>query len=179
MIESKDNTDMKVLKTSSCKTLSGKSTLTYQIGVTPDSIVHLRISKNSGGGFFSDEWISLDDILRVLKKRSVDSPIMSHFLTPLLKGKSVNTSAFVLAALSHLKLLQPLPKKQRLHELLDPKPFLVQMEKLISSSAAVKTKSTVTKTTRVPTKKTATKKRAITKKKTAARTASTKKASQA
>ena len=117
MSKSEDNPDMKILKTSSCKTLSGKSTLTYQIGSTPDSIVHMRITKNSGGGFFSDEWIAVDDMLRVLKKRSVDSPIMSHFLTPLLKGKSVNTSAFILAALSHLKLLQPLPKKQRLHDL--------------------------------------------------------------
>ena len=131
--EDKLSESMRVLKTANCKTLSGKSTLTYQIGVTPDSIVHLRISKNSGGGFFSDEWIALDDILRVLKKRSVDSPIMSHFLTPLLKGKSVNTSAFVLAALSHLKLLQPLPKKQRLHDLLDPKPFLDQVNQLLAS----------------------------------------------
>ena len=46
---------MRVLKTSSCKTLSGKSTLTYQIGCNPDSIIHLRISRNDGGGFFSPE----------------------------------------------------------------------------------------------------------------------------
>ena len=67
MIESKDNPDMRVLKTTTCKTLSGKSTLTYQLGCTPDSAIHLRITKNSGGGFFSDEWIAVDDILRLLK----------------------------------------------------------------------------------------------------------------
>ena len=164
MKKHEDNTDMKILKTSSCKTLSGKSTLTYQIGSTPDSIVHLRIAKNTGGGFFSDEWIALDDILRVLKKRSVDSPIMSHFLTPLLKGKSVNTSAFVLAALSHLKLLQPLPKKQRLHELLDPKPFLDQVNQLMASegnTAGATKKVRAGKTT----KKAAVKKRATVKRK--------------
>ena len=158
--EDKLSESMRVLKTATCKTLSGKSTLTYQIGSTPDSIVHLRIAKNTGGGFFSDEWIALDDILRVLKKRSVDSPIMSHFLTPLLKGKSVNTSAFVLAVLSHLKLLQPLPKKQRLHELLDPKPFLDQVNQLMASEG-----NTAGATKKVPagktTKKTITKKAAV------------------
>jgi hypothetical protein len=103
--------DMKVLKTATCPTLSGKSKLTYQIGISPDSVVHLRIAKNSGGGFFSDEWLSIDSIIETLKKRPEGSPVLSHFLTPLLKGKSVNTSAFILAALSHLKLIRPLPRR--------------------------------------------------------------------
>ena len=46
----KSEVNMRVLKTATCKTLSGKSTLTYQIGISPDAVVHLRISKNSGGG---------------------------------------------------------------------------------------------------------------------------------
>src|SRR6056300_1441046 len=122
MKKHEDNPDMRVLKTATCKTLSGKSTLTYQIGFAPDNAVHIRISKNTGAGFFSDEWLSLDDVLRVLKDRPRESPVLSHFLTPLLKGKSVNTSAFLLAALTHLKLCRPLPKKKRVHELLDPGP---------------------------------------------------------
>jgi hypothetical protein len=157
MIESKDNPDMKILKTATCKTLSGKSTLTYQIGINPDLIVHLRITKNSGGGFFSDEWISLDDILRVLKDRPKESPVMSHFLTPLLKGKSANTSGFIMATLTHLKLIRPLPKKKRVHELLDPLPFLDQVTQMMS------TEGTIRKT---PTRKTAVKKGATTKRKT-------------
>jgi hypothetical protein len=52
------NPDMKVLKTATCKTLSGKSTLTYQIGCSPESIIHLHIAKNTGAGFFSDEWVA-------------------------------------------------------------------------------------------------------------------------
>ena len=166
---SKSKPDMRVLKTATCKTLSGKSTLSYQIGATPDSNVHLRISKNSGGGFFSDEWIAFDDVLRALKDRPEGSPVMSHFLTPLLKGKSVNTSAFILAAMKHLKLLRPLPKKQRLHELLDPGPFLDQMEKLMSSTGNVKTARKVT-AKKAPSKKAAVKKRATAKRKKATRT---------
>jgi len=165
MSKSEDNIDMKVLKTSTCKTLSGKSTLTYQIGCDPDSAIHLRITKNSGGGFFSDEWVKYEDIQAVLKERAKDSPIMSHFISPLLKGKSSNTSGFIMAVLSHLKLIRPLPKKKRLHELLDAKPFLDQMEKLTASGG-----NTAGATRKTPTKKAAVKKtggtRATTKRKT-------------
>ena len=173
-----DKPSMKVLKTATCKTLSGKSTLTYQIGATPDSTVHLRISKNSGGGFFSQEWIAFDDIQEILKERPRGTPVLAHLLTPLLKGKSVNTSAFLLAALSHLKLLRPLPKKKRHHELMDPKPFLDQVEKLMATGnvkAKAPVKKTVKKTAGKPTgastKKAAVKKRAMAKrKKTTTRT---------
>ena len=166
---SKSEDTMRVLKTWSCKTLSGKSTLTYQIGVTPDSTVHLRIGKNSGGGHFSDEWIAFDDIQDALKVRPRGTPVLAHLLTPLLKGKSVNTSAFLLAALTHLKLLRPLPEKKRHHELLDPGPFLDQVGKLMSSTDNVKT---VRKTTarKALSKKAAVKKRATAKKKATTRT---------
>jgi hypothetical protein len=159
MKNAKDNPDMRILKTATCKTLSGKSTLTYQIGCLPDSSIHLRITKNSGGGFFSDEWVKYEDIQAVLKERSKDSPIMSHFISPLLKGKSSNTSGFIMSVLSHLKLIRPLPKKKRLHELLDPQSFLDTAEKLMSSD--VKPKVTAKKTVRKKaTVKTRTKKKA-------------------
>jgi hypothetical protein len=170
MSKSEDNPDMRVLKTATCKTLSGKSTLTYQIGCNPDSTIHLRISKNSGGGFFSDEWVAFDDVYQILKKRSKDSPIMSHFISPLLQGKSSNTGGFIMAALSHLKLLRPLPKKKRLHELLDPKPFLDTVEKLMSSD--VKPEATAKKTVKKTVRKAPSKKatvKARTKKKATSR----------
>ena len=176
------NKSMQILKTSSCKTLSGKSTLTYQLGCTPESIIHMRIGKNSGGGHFSDEWIAFDDIQEILKERPRGTPVLAHLLTPLLKGKSVNTSAFLLAALSHLKLLRPLPKKKRHHELLDPQPFLDQVEKLMSPTGNVKTvKKTAGNTAGKPAK-TSTKKAAVKKRSTARRkkaTTSSKKTSPA
>jgi len=147
---------MKALKSATCSTLSGKSTLTYQIGLSPESIVHLRISKNSGGGFFSDEWIALDDILDTPKKRPESSPVLSHFLTPLLKGKSVNTSAFILAVMTHLKLIRPLPKKKRQHELLDPMPFLDRVTQLMTAGKTGRsTRKTAAKATGASTVKAA------------------------
>ena len=60
-----------------------------------------------------------------------------------------------MAALTHLKLIRPLPKKKRVHELLDPQPFLDQVEKLTTSD--VKPKGTVRK---APSKKARSKKKA-------------------
>jgi hypothetical protein len=162
MKKSENEPDIKILKTATCPTLSGKSTLTYQIGLSPESVVHLRISKNSGNGFFSDECLSIDSIVDTLKKRPEGSPVLSHFLTPLLKGKSVNTSAFILAAMTHLKLIRPLPGKKRQHELLDPMPFLEQVTQLMDT--ATKSGGAARKAAGAATKKTATKKAAIKKK---------------
>jgi hypothetical protein len=58
MKNTEGNSDMRVLKTATCKTLSSKSTLTYQIGCLPDSSIHLRISDNSAAGCYSREWVS-------------------------------------------------------------------------------------------------------------------------
>ena len=154
--EDKLDSTMRVLKTDTCKTLSGKSTLTYQVGRRPDSSVHLRIAKNSGNGFFSDEWIAFDDVQEVLRKRPKGAPVLSHHITPVFTGKSVNTSAFMLAALSHLKLVKPLPNNKRHHELQDPQPFLDQVKKLMSSPEKTKT-STKAKAPKTPKTQTKTK----------------------
>lgn len=54
---SKSESDIKVIKTGTCGTLSGKSKLTYQVSTAEESGIHVRISKNTGGGFFSNEWV--------------------------------------------------------------------------------------------------------------------------
>ena len=142
MSKPENNPDIKVIKTASCDTLSGKSKLTYQIGCTPDKQIHLRISKNSGGGFFSDEWIALNAVLDALQKLPKDTGISSYYLAHLFTGKSVNTPSFHLAALKHLKLIRPLPNNRRHHELVDPRPFLGQVEKLMSSKGTARKTST-------------------------------------
>ena len=148
MKKHEDNPDMRVLKTSSCKTISGKSNITYQLGCTPDLIIHLRITKNDGGGFHSDEWVPFNDILEALKDDSKGAAITSIRLTSLFRGKSVNTPSFLLAALKHLKLVRSMQGKQRHHERLNPGPFQEMVEKLMSSTPAAKPKSASKKTAR-------------------------------
>ena len=153
--------DMRILKTSTCPTLSGKSKLTYHIGCTPDSVIHLRIFSNSSSGAFSREWIALKDIQVALDKRHERQHVTAYLLQPLYKGKSVNTPAFLLAVLAQEKLVCVLKGKKREHEILDPSGFIAKVEKLIASGVDVKVKESAAKTTsKTPIKKTPVKKTA-------------------
>ena len=115
---------IKVLKKDICKTPAGTSTLAYQLGVDEDDNLYWRIESNSGGGMFSQEWVSHTDIQAAFEAWPEDKPINSMTLRPLFHGKSVNTPAFLLAALSAENLLEPIPKKKRCHVACDPAPFL-------------------------------------------------------
>jgi hypothetical protein len=171
MKKPEDNPDMKVLKTATCKTITGKSTLTYQIGSLPDATLHLRISKNTGAGFFNDEWVALQDIQRALADGPKGQPLTSFLLQSLVKGKSVNTPAFLMAALTHEKLLRVLKGKKRGHEFMDPEGFNTKMEKLVSTKAIPKgaTSNTGKKVVvkKAPSKKAAIRKKAASRQKTA------------
>ena len=163
-----DNPAVRILKTATCKTVTGKSTLTHQIDSLPDSTVHIRISKNTGAGFFNDEWVALQDIQKVLANKPEGQPLTSFLLQPLFKGKSINSPAFMMAALTHERLLRVLKDKKRGHEFLDPEGFNAKMDKLASSGA--KPKGTVRKTTgsttKRPTKKAVVKKNSMSRQKT-------------
>lgn len=160
--EDKLSESIRVIKTSFSSTLSGgdPKQLKYDIGATPDGSVHVRITGNTGSGSFSDEWISLSDILKTLEKRRKEDPITSYLLDPLFTGRSVNTPAFLLAVLSHEKLVRPLPKKRRLHELGDVRAFTERMDGLASEEKTAKkaTKKKVSKKASVKKNASATKK---------------------
>ena len=111
---------MTVVKTATCDTLTKKSKLTYHVGTLPDGEVYFRIHKNSGNGFFSNEWIALADIQKVLSKVPVGKSVTAIMLNDLFTGKSVNTPGFMVAVLAHEKLIIPMQGKKRSHEPVDP-----------------------------------------------------------
>jgi len=121
MSKSEDPLDesMTVVRTATCDTLTKKSKLTYHIGTLPDGEVYFRIHKNTGNGFFSNEWIALADIQKALGKVPVGKPVTAIMLNDLFTGKSVNTPGFLLAVLVHEKLLIPMQGKKRSHEPVD------------------------------------------------------------
>lgn len=137
---------IRILKIASCPTLSGKSTLTYHIGCavngegicTADSEINLRIYANDGGGFFSNEWISLDKIQQVFAKVPADKPITSFVLHSIFRGKSVNTPAFLLAALRQEGLVKQSEDKQRQYERIDPAEFIAGVNTLIATDVDLK-----------------------------------------
>jgi hypothetical protein len=134
---SKDEPEFRALKTATTKSITGRSTITYQIGCSPNDNAHIRISKNSGNGFFNNSWYSIDAILKALAKGRKGDPLTSYLLDPLIKG-SANTAPFVMAALTQEKLLRVLKGKKRGHEFLDPEGFDARMNKLVSSGVKPK-----------------------------------------
>ena len=120
---------MKIIKTSTCKSSSGQSTLTYNIGKV-GSDIQFQIEANTGTGFFSKEWISLKDIQEVITK---DKPFTSTVLYPLFQGKSINTPAFMLAVLLNEGLVK---RSKRCYESLDPSAFMDSLKPATKRKAA-------------------------------------------
>jgi hypothetical protein len=162
------NDSIRVLKKASTKSLSGKSSLAYELTLDSKDEIHIRITKNTGGGFFSPENVRLRDIQSVLDEHPEGTPVTSFILQPLFHGKSVNTPAFLLAALAHEKLMYPMKgKKRSLEPAVD---FTEKVSKLMASKATARKAPTSSKkkTANSTRKKTVTKK-AIIKKKAMAR----------
>ena len=140
MSKSEDPLDesITVTKTGTCDTLTKKSKLTYHIGTLPDGEVYFRIHKNSGNGFFSHEWIALQDIQKVISKVPFGKPVTAIMLNDLFTGKSVNTPGFLLAVLSHEKLIIPMQGKKRSHEPVDPEKITEWVKQLGSGKGKPK-----------------------------------------
>ena len=113
-----------LLRKGSCKSLEGRGTLNYELGNNDSNSLYWRISKNSGGGFFSNEWIPFSAIRSALESWSADTPLTSLALRGLLKGKSANNPSFLLAALLAEGVVKALEGKRRQYTLTDIPAFL-------------------------------------------------------
>ena len=127
--------NIRIIKISSCKSLSGKSTLEYQIGCTEDSNTFVRIVKNSGGGWFSSDWVSLKLLITTLE--STNQLLTSFTLQPLYKGTSVNTAAFIFAALKEEGLVSTSPENPRCYVLQSVENFMQPIKALIASGVSL------------------------------------------
>ena len=122
---------IRTLKTGKCASRSGKSKLTYLIGADSDSDIHFRIHGNTGNGFFNNDWIPLENILELLGKSG--GAFTSFTLHPLLKGKSNNTPAFLIAALLEEGIIHRSVSEKRCYELSDVSVFLTKIKPLMES----------------------------------------------
>lgn len=132
----------KILKIGNCTTLSGKGNLGYQVGCNDQTEIFLRITSNSGGGWFSADWIPLKDILSAIAKAPI--PLTSFALHSLFICKSVNTPAFLFAALKQEGLVMNDADNPRCYKDVPPEPFMAEMKNLIESGTDLKAKVVVT-----------------------------------
>ena len=150
-----DDPSIRVLKTAKCPTLTGSSTLTYQIGCKGDSEqpeITFRLHASSGRGFFSKEWISTNAIHKAIEKFPANAPITSAFLKTIFRGKSINTSGFLLAVLKAEGLIEPMQDRRRYFQRADPNAFVTQIKALLASPVSGSSSSAKKPTKKTPSK---------------------------
>ena len=119
------------LKTGNCSSRSGKSQLTYLIGADSASEIHFRINGNTGNGFFNNDWVPLEIILELLTKAG--GAFTSYALHPLLKGKSNNTPAFLIASLLEEGIIHRSLTEKRCYEMSDVSVFMAKFKPLMEA----------------------------------------------
>jgi len=134
---------IRILKKAQCGKISSPSELSliYNIGYHDKSkSLYFRVITNTTGGFFSNEWISLDKILSNMKDSPFDKPFKAITFKPLYESKGSNNHGFLAAALRAEKLLLPVEKQPMSHITGDIKSFDTAMQKLIESKTNLETK---------------------------------------
>lgn len=112
-----------IIKTSSCRALSGNGEIGYEFSLDNKKTLHIRITSNTGGGYFTGEHVALTEIESELFSQPDPSRLTSGALQPLFRGKSVNTPAFLMAALRNEGFVKPIGELKRFHQCVDAKSF--------------------------------------------------------
>ena len=124
---------VRILRTVKCPSLSGKSTLTYNIGRDSNSEVQFQVTGNDGGGYWNDDWVSHQSIQAVLAKLPKGLGITSGTFRSVYPGKSNNSPGFLLAVLKDVGLVGTMEDNRRCYELLDPAAFMAEVNVLMEA----------------------------------------------
>ena len=127
-----------IVKIATCPSLSGRSTLTYHVGVCRSmdgEIVapFIRFYANSAAGLFSKDWVALDVIQQHFADALGKQAITARLLDPVFRGKSANSPAFLFAALKGAGLVRLVDDTKRLFERVDPGVFIAEVQALMAS----------------------------------------------
>jgi hypothetical protein len=131
---------LRIIKKSTAQKLSPRAqgSLTYHVGYDETAkTFHFRITANSGGGFFSNEWIALNDTLDTIETTSSGKPFKALIFKSLYQSKGSNNHGFLAAALRAEKLLLPVEKQLMSHTLGDVKSFKAAMQQLIKDKVSL------------------------------------------
>lgn len=146
---SQPETEVRLLKIATCPSLSGRSTLTYQVCSRAESEVFIRVTQNSGNGQLNADWVSLATIEKLLTAHPDDKPMSSCVLLPVFRSKSSNSPAFLFAAILAEGLVKVGTEKDSGYLVGDLEAFRKSVSALIASdtnlAAAVTASTDVTK----------------------------------
>ena len=125
---------LRILKIGRCQTVSGKSTLTYHVGCTPESVIKIRLYGNSGNGFLNQDWIPWTAIQERLEPQLGATSFTSQVLHSLFSGKSLNSPGFLMAVLKAEGVVRVSTVKRRCYEPVKDAGFIAEIERLMASS---------------------------------------------
>jgi len=135
-VNSNETPNIRIIKISTCKSLSNLSTLTYQIAGTCTDNLQLRVTENSGKGFFSKEWIAYADIQPILVNTL---KLSSPALQSLYRSRSSNNSGFMFAVLRQEGLIKAASGPAGGYLPIEPAEFLQRAQTLIASNVDLST----------------------------------------
>lgn len=157
-VTKKPEPEIRVLKSATCPSLSGKSTLQFSLGRTESNELQLRIVGNSGKGSFRQDWVDVGAIRAALDKAPRDETVTSDCLRPIFKKKvSANMPSFVFAVLLHEGLVKHSVREKRRYERVEPEVFDATVKALMEgrdTSAKTNEKGSKAKGKEVASKKT-------------------------
>ncbi len=126
--DKQEDQSIEILIRGTCKTVTSKSNLSYQVGRNDKADIFIRIYSNTNSGAFSDEWIALKVILLTSENQG-GSSFTSYVFKPLFEGLSANGPAFICAILIDLKILQFEEGQQRKYVFNSPAALLAKLDK--------------------------------------------------
>ena len=128
---------MRILKITTCSSLSGRSELTYHIVCNAEGNIHFRVVANSGSGQFNADAVPFYQISELLSEHPTDKPLTSTAMRPVFRGKSSNSPAFLFAALKAESIVLPGAGKDGGYLIGDMEAFKQAMTELIASEPAI------------------------------------------
>lgn len=127
-----------MLQQGQCPVISpaSSSVLTFEVGhCAKEGAFYVRVSDNTGGGFFSNEWISLADIEATIEEQPDDLPFKATVFRKLYVSRGLNNYGFLAAVLRHLGILKPVDRAPYSHRPGEMKGFIAAMEDLLATRA--------------------------------------------
>ena len=128
---------MRILKITTCSSLSGRSELTYHIVCNAEGNIHFRVVANSGSGQFNADSVPFDQISNLLSEHPSDKPLTSSAMRPVFRGKSSNSPAFLFAALKAESIVLPGTDKEGGYLIGDMEAFKQAMAVLIANESPI------------------------------------------
>lgn len=125
----------RILKIAECPSLSGRTSITYHVGVRDKDDICFRIWGSTGKGVFSKEWVCASAIHKVL---GTATSISAPTLLPVFEvGRSVNTSGFLLAVLKQEGLVALSEDQPHKYVRVQSESFVAEMAALIKAGTSL------------------------------------------